>query len=259
MIQEVIAYMTTPASAWARDLGFLAESISIDARWNRYSEAYRPHQRNCHEAILNATEDLPNRQRIVLLGAGIIYDVPLADLIERFAEVVLVDCIFSKTTRKLVREFPSVKLVEFDLSGVCQALAEHDDKESLPALKSGFPDVALEADLVVSLNILSQLPLMPEKFARKRKWDGNIAKWGEQIECAHIIGLQELPGPSLLITDFAHLTYLERSHNSYVEESTLYSITSDPETEWIWDYRPESAESGKGRCALKVGVWMFRK
>jgi len=257
VIQEVIAYMSTPAAAWAKDIGFLSEAISIESRWNAHADAYRSHQRNCHEAILNAAENVAHKNRVILLGAGIIYDVPLADLIGIFNEVVLVDCVFTKTTRRLVDEYPTVRILEYDLSGVCKRLDKKITDDPLPIPESLLPGEVYEADLVVSLNLLSQLPLLPEKFARKHKLRGDVSAWGEEIEMAHLNAIRNLDVEVLMISDYAYLSFT--TGNNTVEEPTLYNISGDPDSQWLWEIHPKGNDRKEHRAALRVGTWSFRK
>ena len=126
--------------------------------------AWEPHCERSRQIVLAATQRCERRRKAVILGSGWLLDVPLAELCSSFNEVVLVDLLPPLATRWRTRRYRSVSLLAADVSGTAQAVWQAvEDRSSLPR---SVPDLFIgdeEVDLVVSLNLLSQLPCMRNK------------------------------------------------------------------------------------------------
>ena len=127
---------------------------------------------------------LPPRRRALVFGAALVLDVPLAELADAFDEVVLIDLMFLPATRRAAKRLGNV------------TLCVHDVSESLTGIEAGRPRVAAPArfhddpavDLVVSANLLSQLPIVPNAYlAREFAWDeAACAALGRELVAAHL-------------------------------------------------------------------------
>ncbi|MGB1027708.1 MAG: hypothetical protein ACPGYL_14200, partial [Rhodospirillaceae bacterium] len=116
MLAEALAWVTTPCSPAARKLGLLGDLIALRAREGRLRKAWKPHLQACQSQIIRAAEQLrplgsQPQGRCVVLGSGWLFDVPLSQLTERFAEVVLVDILHPRAVRQQVRRMRAVRLV----------------------------------------------------------------------------------------------------------------------------------------------------
>lgn len=153
MLYELYQNLTTPCPRPIKDMGYLRELIGMAARYRRCRTAWQPHLDHCKDWIIQAMEG--QRGRVVVLGSGLLYDVPLKALSEHFDDVVLVDILHMPGVRKAVRRFANVTLMTRDITGFIET-------QSLPER----PDMPLEgADLVISLNVLSQLAVLPRAYA----------------------------------------------------------------------------------------------
>jgi hypothetical protein len=145
-------------------MGFLKESIAMSARAKRCHKQWAAHYTQCQQAILKAAINCPEHRTILIFGAGSLNDVPLAILANQFKKVILVDLIFLKSAKQKAAKFDNVELVE------------HDITESLDDIKQGKPNVQIpsrwldcdDIDLVVSLNLITQLPLIPVRWLIKK-------------------------------------------------------------------------------------------
>ena len=95
-------------------------------------------------------------------------------------------------------------------------------------------------DLVVSLNILSQLPVVPNGYMSRRirpLTDAQIGELSRALVTNHLDWLCSFPGTACLVTDIERLCYGECGLAS--REQSLWGVEL-PEggREWLWDLAP---------------------
>jgi hypothetical protein len=141
-------------------MGFLSESIATAARAKRCKPSWQPHYDACKQVMVEAVSKATQRRTALIFGAGSLRDVPLQALSRAFERVLLVDLLFLPAARRLAAPYANVQLIE------------HDVTESLGDLYRGQFSVNApirwldreSIDLVVSLNLMTQLPLMPMQW-----------------------------------------------------------------------------------------------
>jgi hypothetical protein len=199
MLLEALTYLITPCPPIARRLGFAREMISIISRHGRCRRAWAPHLARSREMVRRAIETTRDQRRAVILGAGLGYDLPLADLTRSFEEILLVDLVHG----------PGIRLAAWRNRRI--RLVTHDVTECLESLVAGRPGVATPGrflddptvDLVVSLNIASQLPTLPGHFLEGvGGYDEPAADGiGRALVEAHFDYLSKFTGTVCLIAD----------------------------------------------------------
>lgn len=132
MLREAVEWALTPAPGPARQLGYLAESIALEARWRRCRRAWASHLENSRRAVMDAAASCPRRRLVAILGSGPLLDVPLASLARTFDRVLLVDIVHPWRARGAARRFDNVFLAQADIAGVSAALAR--DPGRIPAV-----------------------------------------------------------------------------------------------------------------------------
>ena len=162
MIGEWLTHLTTPCRQPFRRMGYLRELIAIRERHRRCRKAWRIHLAASRALILEAVERCPGRERVAVLGSGSLFDIPLAELAGRFRQVTLIDICHLRETQRTASRLANVELVDADVSGVAEALGSLRPQDGTP-LPEPAPDsiVLSDADLIISANLLSQLPLIP--------------------------------------------------------------------------------------------------
>lgn len=242
MIREAITYLSTSCPAYARRMGYLKEAISIEARYRRCAGSWRPHLERTKKAVMHAVAQCPSKRKVVVLGAGPFLDLPLDGLSNAFSEVVLADVLFLGSAVRQVRRFDNVQTVLCDVTGVAMALHNmgQEGPVNLPGPSAVIPE-SDSADLVISLNLLSQLPLVPRGYITKKPgWTDADAldTWGRRVINAHIEGLQSCKGIACLITD-THTVLRDRQGNEVERISMLCDIGLPPAFDsWQWDFAP---------------------
>jgi hypothetical protein len=112
-------------------------------------------------------------------------------------------------------------------------------------------------DLVASVNLLSQLPCMPDRFLRQagvRSWD-EIDAYARHLIEAHLDYLARLPGTVALIADTECITVGSAARVVH-QHSTIYgaAVPWAGET-WTWQFLPRrAAYPHHGYQRLVVGI-----
>ncbi len=242
MFFDWLESLVTPCPRHLRAMGYLRELLGIKARRQRCWWSWEPHLERSQALLRTAMARCPQRRKAVILGSGLLNDVPLEELAKTFGEVVLVDLLHSVGTRRQRRRFANVRLLTADVTGTIEAVYRVADQKgaSLPrAVPQLFCD-DLTVDLVASVNILSQLPFLPAAYLRRfgAHEEEGIVRFAQDVIRAHLDYLQRLPGTVALISDVECLT-LNRGGTVIERTSSLYGVEFPwAGAEWIWHLAP---------------------
>ena len=222
MLIELLHWLTTPAPLAHRRRGYVRESVLLLSRSRRCRSAWAGHLERSRAAVIAACANLPRRRIAVVLGSGLLQDVPLAHLAERFEAVHLVDAVHLWPARRAVRAYPNVRLVAADLTGLSGGSA------SLHDLCAGA-----DVDFVVSANVLSQLPILPLDRPGPQPPD-----LGRRIVAAHLDGLAALAARVCLLTDVEQVEE-DRAGRVTDRLDLLHGVRlGEPDRRWTWDLAP---------------------
>lgn len=211
-----------------------AEGRGILYRYRRHRGAWRPHLEAAKQVILEAVAACSDRESVAVLGSGALLDVPLADLLAEFRRVVLVDVAHPWRVRLRAALTPRLTLLDADLTGIGGRLSPGMEPPSPPDLPS-----VRAAGLVISLNLMSQLPYVPvSQLERMGQTEEQSDAFAAGLMRAHLDWLRRLPGRVCLITDVKRIV-LDPQGRVIGEIDPLYGL-SLPEsgTEWSWDIAP---------------------
>ena len=256
MLWEAWQYFTTPvALPLAKQMGFLEEAIAMAARRKRCQAEWDAHFQNCQTAICEAVESCTQKRKIVIMGAGSLLDVPLDFLANQFNEVWLVDLVFLKDARKRVQPYANVRLIEQD---VTDSLAACQNGAVQAKSAQAWLDLS-EVDCLVSLNLLSQLPLIPvswlmKQFGISEQQADVLAK---QIIHEHLNLLNACAGVKCLIAD-RWVTELDAQGKEVDGFDPLWEV-SVPEAKNSWDWRviPLGEVNTQTAQVNRVGVSIY--
>ncbi len=262
MLVDLLEYLITPCSWQARSVGFLTSSLQVQARYRRCRRAWQPHLDRTRSVILDAAQSCAQRRKVVILGAGLLHDIPLRELSALFREVVLVDLVFPWSSRLTAARFRNVRCLATDITGTIDALAEAARDPALPlphsapTLFQNDPDL----DLTVSVNLLSQLPFIPKRYLQRKSFrparsEASLQTWSRHLQDAHLAYLQSLPGHITLITDIAGTRHtrdgaiVERWDNLHGLELPTPSAT------WEWPLAPAPESDPEFDHVVKVAAF----
>lgn len=196
MIEELIAWARLDCLPAAQRLGLRREAAALAVRHRRLRTHWAEHIAQTRAALLAAARlsaaapDAPRRAWI--MGAGLLQDVPLRELLDLFETVDLVDVCFGPAARAAVRKYSGrVRCVRQDVSGVLEDLSR-DPLRAAPAMPADA--------WCASVNLLSQLPLLPcATLLERGEAESAIERYGAAIQQAHIDTLGRVPHACLII------------------------------------------------------------
>jgi hypothetical protein len=210
MILEALNFVATWAISKRRRAGEINSSVRLWARAGRCARDWAEHERNC-KAIVR--QHMPKRGRVaVVLGSGLLRDVPIEALSETFREVRLYDLQHLASVRlwAVIKGLRNLHFLQQDLSTRVDVL---DDPE---------------IDLVISANLLSQLGVAAERMGV------NAAA----VIATHLEALRTAHGARLLLTDISYEFVL--GNGTVAERHDLMHGVAlpAPERTWPWPVAP---------------------
>ncbi|MDA9553233.1 hypothetical protein N9R64_01875 [Emcibacteraceae bacterium] len=249
MILEALTHLMTPAPGYVKKMGYLKEAIAIEARVKRCKNEWQPHLDQCKSLIITEARKLPEGSNLMILGSGGFHDVPIKRLLTLNHHITCVDIVHLP---KIKKQFPEVNFVERDVTGLNENIFEavNKDVRALPAEEWKFIKTP---DLIVSLNLLSQLALKMLLYAEEHQHDLGIL-FGDNIIKAHVEWLKKQETEVLLISDISR---------EYFEDNTLLeTIPSLPNMDmpeshktWSWNIAPKGEADRDINITHNVGSW----
>lgn len=252
---EWLTHLQTPAPKWVKDMGYVREAIAAAARHRRRHQAWAFHLSRCRRLIRSAAADCPEGGRVVVLGSGALLDIPLNDLTARFETVELIDIVHLPATRKRLAGYSNVVLTEADISGVAEAARDFHGSAETP-LPTPKPEVGLitGADLVISANLLSHLPLLPmDALEARAPWSTAEQRqtFGRDVIDHHLAMLEAHGGPVVLITETLRLIH-DRGAPIQKVDPLFGAATPYVGEEWAWEMAPRPEISSKFDVLLQI-------
>ncbi|EJT02559.1 hypothetical protein RCCGE510_20534 [Rhizobium sp. CCGE 510] len=247
MITEAVLYTATWPLTGGTHRKFIRYSINLWSRAGRCSKDWADHEERSRNAIRAAAADLRQTRTAVVLGSGMLRDVPIEELARDFDTVVLVDLVHLASVRLWLtaRGYRNVRLIERDLSGY-DDLAAGREPEPLSFLRS-VPYL----DFVVSANLLSQIGR-----GVKRRHEAEAGRMPEdtveRLIAAHLTELSGLACRRCLVTDVAYAV-IDRNGRTHDEADLLHGVSPPPaKAAWTWPVAPLGEESRDYRIEHKV-------
>ena len=235
---DLLRHVLTPYPRAVKAMGFPAEVAGIRARYRRRQADWREHLEKSRSVVLRGAERADPRRKAVILGGGLLHDVPLAELAAMFREVLLVDLIHPLASRWQTRRLRNVRHVTADVTGtIADAYrVAWDADKPLPKSEPKFFVDDPEVDFTASVNLLSQLPCMPMAYLSRQGVHSkeSIDEYARDLIRAHLAYLDRLPGRVALVTDFERLKITPAGQ--VVERRDLFFGVPWPTRgeEWEW-------------------------
>ncbi|MDO9631870.1 MAG: hypothetical protein Q7I92_08240, partial [Humidesulfovibrio sp.] len=119
MLAEALKYAAARLRGQSDPHGHLAQQVAIWARHKRHSAAWEPHLARARALALASAQACPPdaRRTALVLGSGLLLDVPLDELSALFKSVVLADMAFVPEVRARAARLGNVQTLEVDLTG----------------------------------------------------------------------------------------------------------------------------------------------
>ncbi|QCO13805.1 hypothetical protein D3869_00325 [Azospirillum brasilense] len=257
MLREAFEYLMTPCPPLGRRYGYLAEAVALGARHRRQRRAWAPHVEACRRFVREAAGQAPRGGRALVAGSGLLIEVPLPLLAERFDEVVMIDMVHTHAARRQARRHPNVRLLTLDVTG---ALAPLDTalSEGSPLPSPSPPNLPGERfAFAVSCNLLSQLPLLPLNAIDRKAPNTPEAeqeRFARALAQTHRSWLSRVAEQAALFTDVESL-WLENGAVQEREDSLWGLELPHPDRAWDWDIAPAPEEDRRRSLRHRVGAW----
>lgn len=262
--------MRLPLFSRSTSIGFATMGAQIEARHRRCERWWAPHVRNTREFI---AQHVPPGLRVGVLGAGRLIDVDADGLLERSREVHLIDADpgcrsvwravgSAQQRKKLVARTEDVTDCIISWSRRIASIGGRSKLAAgLATLRAPRPAWADEPfDLIVSLNLLGQIPLYWRDFVRsahaslsEHEEEGLALSMGE-LQSAHLRALfSSMASRVILIFDSEYYFY-EASRAEWRVESALFGAAADAlragagaralegSDTWLWHLAPQFVE-----------------
>ncbi len=227
-----------------RRLGLVGDGVRLWARRARCRTEWAAHEAQCHAIVRRAMQELPQRRKALVLGSGLVRDVPISELSATFGQVILADAVHLPVTRLRLARHRNLHFVTVDLAGTARWLAgEFPEREDALAEFRSDPEI----DLVISANLLSQLPLAPESWAEDHPDLAPMpaSELARAIVDRHLADLARFPARVCLLTD-TRQREIGRPGSIIADEDLLHGAALPaPDAAWDWTVAP-ARETGDG-------------
>ncbi|MCX6333897.1 MAG: hypothetical protein NT092_06275 [Bacteroidia bacterium] len=222
------------------------------------------HLAHCREFIIKALDEV-RPSRITVLGSGWLMELPLAEMAERTKKICLIDIVHPPEVFEQTSSMKNVEISDQDVSG---GLIEEvwnkagnrtffNRLQSLDKIVIPAYDPVEDPGMVISLNILTQLEILPEKLLRKKSKATEQEFFGfrKEVQEKHISFLRK--HPSILISDVKEVVYA--SDSTLTENSTLLAELPHGKLteEWIWDFDLMHEDFNRKKSQFRVVAVLF--
>jgi hypothetical protein len=233
MLLEALNFAASYLASPRKRANEINSSVRLWARARRCGRDWAEHEGYCQQNILEAIKTLPRRRVAVVLGSGLLRDVPIQALSENFLEVRLYDLQHLANVR-IWAATKGLRNLTFrcrDLSGYEQLRAD-ETSEPQPL---AFLDEIADLDFVISANLLSQIGV---GVGRQVTADGGKEDIVPRLVGAHIDGLSSLETKTCLLTDVSY-EIINKSGDVLERDDLMHGVTLPaPEAEWRWTVAP---------------------
>lgn len=256
MIRELLTYLTeNPKISEAKSFGHLFESISLLEREKRCQKSWLPHRTQCKSFIGENLSLAKNFDSILVLGSGPLHEIPIEILASTFKKVVLVDIVHLKNTKKALAHLKNIEFIEHEISELESVLK--NEKRLIEVIPKTFTND--NWGIVLSINIMSQLPLHLDSYIKKKlknKFsDKQVDTFLKQVTKNHLSYLQAFQCPVILISDI-ETCYFDKKE-MLLQKDQNYSHLQMPKAIATWSWNVAPIPEFDKNIAMKMTVAAF--
>lgn len=224
-------------------MSFFSDQEGIINRYLREKGNWDSHLHNTQQFISESfrSADIKN---LAVLGSGWLLDLPLLYLSEQFENILLVDIHHPPQIIKKASAHKNVIFQELDITGggieFAWKLGKVDPKECdsiLGSFTPVTPKLDIEADAIISVNILNQLDILLVDYLKEKYpcfKEEQYISFRKSIQQFHLDWISKKPG--CLISDVLEENYkndkLVSSYNLLHVDLPDYKRSDS----WTWDF-----------------------
>lgn len=253
MIAEALHYATSYLATPPAFRQYIGASIGLWSRARRCAKAWAPHEDHCHAFITQEIAKLRQRRTAVILGSGLLRDVPIDLIARQFDTVVLIDLVHLSAAKTKIRSARLKRKLVFIHRDIAES-ERHFAGETFEAM-AFLRDVPF-LDLVISANVLSQIALGAEAKLQAAGREGEVESIVPTIIRSHLERLEALPCKSLLLTDIA-FDRISAKGAVIDHKDMLFGVEpplkpARPSSQWQWQVAPLGEASKNYRIEHSV-------
>ena len=197
-----------------RRMQYIQDQGGIARRYIREKNNWDLHFGESKKFILKSAKT-KNKGKVVVLGSGWLFDLPIEELANQFEKVVLIDIYHPKQILKKINKYSNVSVISADVTGglidyfyyTIKSGKKRKNKTLITAASSFSYTLPQDTDFVISLNIMCQLHIILVDYLKALNiyTASELKKLNLFIQQSH---LKILPiKKSCLITDFEEEIY----------------------------------------------------
>jgi hypothetical protein len=208
------------------------------------------HLEKCRSFILSVIK-VKKPGKITVLGSGWLLELPLAEIIDDGIKVNLVDIVHPPEVKNQTAKYKNVTLTDDDLSGgLASEVWRHIRAAPVLIKKRGFPEIDIpeysfdgkDPGLVISLNLITQLEILPLKALEKRfKFeDKESFSFRRRVQEQHLNLLKN--HSFILISDITEKSFFKNDREQTKETLLVQLPDATINDEWTWDFDMAGAD-----------------
>lgn len=241
-------------------VGLMNDNRGIYRRYLCEADHWQSHLNRCKGYIIHAVSE-KTATHICILGSGWLLDVPVKFLLEKAKIVHLIDIVHPPEILHKYKKEPKFNFIQADVTGGLVKEVYHLIKSKKINKEKGLQDIQInkpdvvpsETDLVISLNLLSQVNgLLVEYIKLKTNVTKNsISSFSAQIQQQHLDILPK--GKSCLISDTSEI--ITDINDNFIKENPLLYIKLpelNQKKQWIWDFDTSGTYYPNCKTQMKV-------
>ena len=240
-------------------LGYYNYHNAILHRHINQGGGWDSHLEQCRNFIIKAL-DFFKPDKVTVLGSGWLLDLPLAEMVEKTREICLIDVIHPPGVISQVGSIDKVALLEEDVTGgLIEEVWQKAGKYSFFNKMQSLEDIIVpeykplnDPGMVISLNILTQLEILPVAFIKKRSVikDEEFNRFRGEIQKKHIDFLKK--HKSVLISDYSEV-FTDKSGKSTTIPTMVTDLPPAQFSEnWTWKFEQTGAYQYNSRSIMNV-------
>jgi hypothetical protein len=227
----------------------------MQARLSRCYSAWRPHLEQSQAFIKKCVEEQPKGGVVLVLGSGLGVDLPQDFLLDHFDEVWLVDMVHLRQARQRWHHSDKVKFITHDITESLENILKGELIAPLPAHWLGKTNI----HLVISANVLGQLPILPMSWLAKHAThsDEALEVWASSILQAHLDYLQMFrqQGAAVCLISDMEWRFEEGMQVHEVMDVWRGLDQPAPQAQWMWQIAPKGEFRANQTQNNWVGGW----
>jgi hypothetical protein len=261
MIKELFQFLHYKSTNFKVSNDHLRESIALQERRKRNINEWKNHESKCHQLIIDFLSQNKNAKKILILGSGILHEIPINHPIFSDKEIYLVDVVHLYSVRRKNKNNKCIHFIEHEITETEELIIKK--KKLISVMPKSF--IGDSFDLVISANIISQLPIHLSHLILKNGIESDhikIKSFTDELINNHILYLKEFNIPALIIFDKESI-YRDKEgkiiESHITVDASAFSNLLEHKNEWIWNIAPIPELNPNYSMELKIATYVINK